>query len=310
MSSTVRPHAGSGDNSLDPVPRCLPLQQGDAVAVVAASSALESPKDLGAGLNVLASWGLDVSAATAMKARRWGYLAGTDAERRADLVPSSKSRLLACARGGWGAARLLEQPIQWPSGWLLGFSDVTTLLWARLAAGVTGGVHGPLVTTLASEPHWSQERLRQLLFGQQVAPLTGRTWRAGLGRGPLIVANLTVASHLLGSPFVPDLDGAILVLEDVGEAPYRLDRMLTQWRLLGLLQNLAGLAFGRFHRCDPDHDDSPGFQLEEVLRERSEDLGIPVLGDLPVGHGSGGNAALPLGRLAELDGDRGLLSLL
>jgi muramoyltetrapeptide carboxypeptidase len=124
------------------------------------------------------------------------------------------------------------------------------------------------------------------------------------------VANLTVASHLLGSPFVPDLDGAILVLEDVGEAPYRLDRMLTQWRLLGLLQNLAGLAFGRFHRCDPDHDDRPGFQLEEVLRERSEDLGIPVLGDLPVGHGSGGNAALPLGRLAELDGDRGLLSLL
>lgn len=290
-------------------PPLQPLQQGDGVAVVAASSALDDPHALQAGLDLLTSWGLEVRPHKAI-GRRWGYLAGTDQERRADLAPTPPARLLACARGGWGAARLLEEPLHWSPGWLLGFSDVTALLWARLAAGVPGGVHGPLLTTLANEPGWSQQRLRDLLFGQPIPPLQGCSWRGGRGRGPLVVANLTVASHLLGSSHVPQLNGAILVLEDVGEAPYRLDRMLTHWRLLGLLQNLAGLGFGRFSGCEERDGERSCFQLEEVLRERTADLAIPLLSELPVGHGAGGNAALPLGRMAELDGDRGLLSLI
>jgi len=279
------------------------------VAVVAASSALDDPDRLEAGLAVLASWGLTALDGDGRQ-RRWGYLAGTDRERHADLTPAASAPLLACARGGWGAARLLEQEIQWQPGWLLGFSDVTALLWARLAAGMDGGIHGPLLTTLANEPDWSQQRLRDLLFGQHPAPIQGRSWRSGVAQGPLVVANLTVASHLLGSPHVPDLNGAILVLEDVGEAPYRLDRMLTHWRLLGLLQNLAGLAFGRFSDCEDGDRERPGFSHIDVLQERTADLAIPILDGLPVGHGAGGNAALPLGRIAELDGDRGLLSLL
>jgi muramoyltetrapeptide carboxypeptidase len=125
----------------------------------------------------------------------------------------------------------------------------------------------------------------------------------------LLVANLTVASHLLGSPWIPSLDGAILILEDVGEAPYRIDRMLTHWRLCGALHRLAGLGFGSFSACEDDRPDQQSFTLKQVLEERTADLNIPRVMDLPVGHQSG-NAALPLGRQARLDGDRGQLSLL
>ena len=100
------------------------------------------------------------------------------------------------------------------------------------------------------------------------------------------------------------------MLEDVGEAPYRIDRMLTHWRLNGSLQGLAGLGFGNFEGCDDSSsDDSEGFNLEQVLEERTADLGIPRVMDLPVGHRSG-NAALPMGAMARLDGQTGRLSLL
>jgi muramoyltetrapeptide carboxypeptidase len=275
---------------------------------------------------------LEVGDSAALLGRRWGYLAGRDAERAAELTAEPaplasgepggrRVSLLACVRGGWGAARLLPEPSRplptWlePSSsdqWLLGFSDVTSLLWARWARGWTGGVHGPLLTTLASEPAWSQERLRDLLFGRGVAPLAGEGWVGGRAEGPLLTANLTVATHLLGTPHRPDLRGAIVVFEDVGEAPYRLERMLTHWRLSGALQHLAGLGLGSFSGCvDSDRDGEPEearFSAEQVLRERTADLGIPVVANLPVGH-TPGNAALPVGAWARLDGDAGRLEV-
>jgi muramoyltetrapeptide carboxypeptidase len=304
--------------TLNPLPLPPSLCRGDRVRPVAASSALGDGERLAAGLAILRDWGLEVEDNPALGGRRWGYLAGSDAERAADLHPGEPGcagpALYACARGGWGAARLLEQSLQQPEGWLLGFSDVTSLLWHRVAQGLGGGVHGPLLTTLAEEPHWSQERLRALLFGEPVAELEAVGWRAGVAVGPLLVANLTVASHLLGSPHLPSLQGAILVLEDVGEAPYRIERMLTHWRLCGALQQLAGLGFGSFEgwlEADgrADGPDDHRFDLDQVLRERSLDLGIPVVAHLPVGHAPG-NAALPLGALARLDGGLGRLSLL
>ena len=287
-----------------------PLQRGDRVRLVAASSALtsESRERLAAGVALLQDWGLQIEPSLASE-RRWGYLAGRDAERASDLGLDGAPALWACLRGGWGAARLLEQAdLALPDGWLLGFSDVTALLWAQRARGLGGGIHGPLLTTLAAEPAWSQQRLRQLLFGESLPPLLGSGWQPGCAQGPLLAANLTVATHLLGSSHCPALAGAILVLEDVGEAPYRLDRLLTHWRLCGALQQLAGLALGRFDDCDDPEGE--GFSCDQVLRERTADLGIPVLADLPVGHGDAGNAALPIGALARLDASGGSLSLL
>ena len=302
-----------------------PLRPGDRVQLVAASSALDgedAQARLQAGIAVLERWGLQVEPALVQE-RRWGYLAGRDPERRGDLEAAARlgAELLACVRGGWGAARLLEEPLGLPHRWLLGFSDVTSLLWAQLAQGQGGAIHGPLLTTLAAEPAWSQERLRQLLFGEPLADLQGVGWSSGAATGPLLAANLTVATHLLGTPHLPNLRGAILVLEDVGEAPYRIERMLTHWRLSGALQQLAGIGLGQFTDCDdtPPEDDTSNapsneqardrFSLEQVLRERTADLGVPVLSGLPVGHVAG-NAALPLGAWAELDADGGRLRVL
>ncbi len=302
-----------------------PLRPGDRVRLVAASSALAERQRLEAGIAVLEGWGLKVDLPFS-PGRRWGYLAGQDHERLADLLPGGEAgstgertapvepaALLACVRGGWGAARLLEQPLPLPEGWLLGFSDVTSLLLAQQARGLRGAVHGPMVTTLATEPSWSQNRLRRLLFGEAPGALQGIPWGGGQAEGPLLVANLTVATHLLGTEHLPDLRGAVLILEDVGEAPYRIERMLTHWRLCGALQQLAGIGFGSFQGCEEPDEElvSAGerFSLEHVLRERTADLGIPVLAGLPVGH-EPGNGALPLGVPCRLDGECGELSLL
>ena len=291
-----------------------PLQPGDRVQMVAASSALigdAALARLAAGISVLEGWGLEVKRPP-LVGRSWGYLAGRDQERRGDLEAAARrgADLLACMRGGWGAARLLEQPLALPCRWLLGFSDVTSLLWAQLAQGQGGAIHGPLLTTLGAEPAWSQERLRAVLFGDPLAPLQGEGWVGGSAKGPLLAANLTVATHLLGTPHLPDLRGAILVLEDVGEAPYRIERMLTHWRLCGALQQLGGIGLGAFSDCDGNSEaaSSDCFSLEQVLRERTADLGMPVVAGLPVGHVAG-NAALPLGAMAELDGESGQLRM-
>jgi|LakMenE18May11ns_1017448.scaffolds.fasta_scaffold9934467_2 muramoyltetrapeptide carboxypeptidase len=301
------------------LPLPAPLQRGDAVRLVAASSALEESARLEAGLELLRAWGLAVQQpAVAVSERRWGYLAGRDHERAADLAPSAartrEPALWACVRGGWGSARLLEGPLDLPAGWLLGFSDATSLLLERVRRGLGGGIHGPMLTSLAGEPEWSRERLRRLLFGETIDDLEGVGWRGGMAEGPLLVANLTVATHLLGTPHLPALEGAILILEDVGEAPYRIDRMLTHWRLSGALRQLAGIGFGSFEGCEEADSRAAEpaerrFSVEQVLRERSLGLGIPVVAHLPVGHAPG-NAALPLGVIARLDGGQGRLRLL
>jgi muramoyltetrapeptide carboxypeptidase len=121
----------------------------------------------------------------------------------------------------------------------------------------------------------------------------------------LLPANLTVATHLLGTFVQPNLDGVILALEDVTEAPYRIDRMLTQWRMSGAFQGVRGIALGRFSRCDPPKE-VPSWTVEEVLRDRLGDLGIPIVSDLPFGH-EGANAALPVGQWVELDADNATL---
>lgn len=295
---------------LNPNTQPEPLKVGDEVITVATSHFLDSEEQLLNGYQVLKSWGL-ICRPHQIIGRRWGYLAGKDNQRFQDLHPKEPAPLFAFARGGWGAARLLEKSHIWGNGWLFGYSDVTSILLARLAAGFHGNVHGPLICDLAKEPEWSKNRLKCILFGERVPDLKGEPWIGGTANGPVIVANLTVASHLIGTKYLPDMKGSILLLEDIGEEPYRIDRMLTQWRLAGLLQGLAGIGFGIFKDCQAplDSKSDETFSLQEVLEERCKDLGIPVVGNLPIGHIEG-NASLPLGRMATIDGNKGSLSLL
>ena len=287
----------------------LPLQPGDLLHVIAPSGTLREFESFQRGVEIWRSRGYRVEFTLGYD-DRWGYLAGTDVDRRQQLLTALKDldcRGILCARGGYGGARLLEA-WSWSGHapkWLIGFSDITSLLMSLSQQGISG-VHAPLLTTLAAEPDWSVQRLFDWVEGRSLPPLQGTGWGGGQASGLLLPVNLTVATNLLGTPAQPDFADTILALEDVGEAPYRIDRMLTQWRLCGALKQVKGIALGRFSQCDLPAT-IPSFTVEEVLRDRLGDLGIPIVSDLPFGH-DGANAALPVGINAQLDGDRGHLT--
>ena len=239
---------------------------------------------------------------------QWRYFSGRDQERAGELArawtdPSIDA--VISLGGGWGSARVLEAGFEFPRRpkWSLGFSDSCSLLLAQWAAGLPGAIHG---STCGPEDQW--QRTVDLLKGRPVAPLDGRGIVPGVGEGFLVVTNLTVGTHLIGTPWMPHLDGTILVLEDVGEAPYRVDRMLTQWRSAGLLDKVAGVACGRFSWMEDDIRQGD-FSMEEILENRLGGLGVPLVVNLPIGHGLP-NQALPLGQRARLDGRHGRLALL
>jgi muramoyltetrapeptide carboxypeptidase len=310
------------------------LQPGDLLRVISPSGTLRELTNFERGIEIWKSRGYRVELSPGFD-DRWGYLAGSDENRLrqlADALNDPDCRGILCARGGFGSTRLLEKgkvgqqenakleesenapyPIphaQFPMPdshspkWLIGFSDITALLWNQDKLGIWG-VHGPLVTTLAAEPDWSTDRLFDCIEGRPLESLQGKGWAGGKATGRLLPANLTVATHLLGAPYQPDLTGVVLAFEDVSEAPYRVDRMLTTWRMAGAFAGVRGIALGRFSRCEVDPK-IPSFSIEEVLRDRLGDLNIPIVSDLPFGH-DGVNAALPVGIMATLDADSGLL---
>lgn len=299
-------------DSLSPCQLPPPLKPGNLLRVIAPSGALRKFEAFHKGVEIWRSRGYRIELQANWDARD-GYLAGTDAERRQQLAAAwqdSECRGLLCSRGGYGSTRLLED-WQWSMAgqstpkWLIGFSDITPLLWSLSQLGIAG-VHSPVLTTLPDEPEWSINRLFDCVEGRPLAPLTGVGWGGGKVKGILLPANFTVATHLLGTPVQPPMKGTILALEDVGEAPYRIDRMLTQWRMSGGFQEVRGIALGRFSSCEVS-EEFPSWTVEEVLRDRLGDLGIPIVSDLPFGH-EGVNASLPVGQIVELDGDKGTLS--
>lgn len=289
-----------------------PLKPGDLLRVIAPSGALREFEAFERSLEIWRSRGYRLEISPKID-DKWGYFAARDEIRRHQLAAAWQDpdcRGIICTRGGFGSTRILED-WNWQSNsalpkWLIGFSDITALLWSLYTAGVSG-VHAPVLTTLADEPDWSIERLFDWLEGRPIAPLKGCGWGDGVVTGTLLPGNLTVATHLLGTPILPHLDGVILALEDVTEAPYRIDRMLTQWRLSGALSQVCGIALGGFTRCEAPPS-IPSFSVEEVLRDRLGDLNIPIVSNLAFGHDSP-NAALPVGVEATLDGDSGILAI-
>ncbi|MEL6470688.1 MAG: LD-carboxypeptidase [Cyanobacteria bacterium J06623_4] len=294
-----------------------PLVPGDLLYVISPSGGLQPSENFEAGLDIWRQRGYRLHLCDGYDAC-WGYLAGSDDNRRQQLMtalhdPHCKGIL--CARGGYGGTRLLEG-WSWPTladstgpKWLIGFSDITSLLWSLSKHGVSG-IHGPVLTTLAEEPDWSVERLFRWVEHHQMSAIAGKGWHetdnGTDAEGILLPGNLCVATHLLGTAAEPDLKNVILAFEDVGEAPYRLDRMLTQWRSMGKFAQVRGIALGRFSGWEPN---KPGQTLtvEEVMRDRLSDLGIPIVSDLPFGH-DGVNAALPVGLPVRLSAKTGELS--
>lgn len=261
---------------------------------------------------------------------RHGYLAGTDESRAADInamFADPSVRAVFAARGGWGSARVLPY-LDWKAisanpKLLIGFSDITALHMAIAARGGfptihasnAGNVWGP--TTMDTFRRLAFDAalpFYQSRFGAGMAPAVSgaggvETLRPGNASGRLIGGNLTVLSTLMGTPFLPSFDGAILFLEDVDEAVYSVDRMLTQLVLGGVLKRVAGVVFGRCARCGTAGSSGGGFTLSDVLTRHLRPLGVPVFSGAMIGHISN-QLSLPVGVRAELDADAGTIRIL
>ena len=231
------------------------------------------------------------------------YAAGRLDRRQAGLltaVEDPDTRAIFCARGGFGTMHLLPalDLRGRASQVLVGFSDVTALHLAWHAAG-RPSVHGPVVTQLGEIDDGARAALVAILEEPAPPPpLPGTgTLVAGRARGPLVGGNLAVLASLVGTPFLPPLAGAVLLLEDVAEPPYRIDRMWTQLAFAGVFDQVAGVVLGGFTGCDP-RDGS--YTLDEVLADLAAAAGVPCAAGFPVGHGAA-NVPLPLGVEVELD---------
>ncbi|HUG83097.1 MAG TPA: LD-carboxypeptidase, partial [Euzebya sp.] len=229
-----------------------------------------------------------------------------------------------CLRGGEGCMRTLlalpehaiEQIRAARPKPLIGFSDITILhAWLQAQVG-WASFSGPMLTTFAEATTYTIEGFRQALTSPTpfvVAPSPEgpvvRTVVGGRAHGRLVGGCLSLVQALIGTPWQPDLDGALLCLEDIGEPPRRIDQMLTQLLAAGLLDRISGIVIGELVRCTPDvrGDAYPhSLTIEQVLDELLVPLGIPILHGLPIGHGRN-IATLPLGVRAELDADAGVL---
>jgi muramoyltetrapeptide carboxypeptidase len=186
----------------------------------------------------------------------------------------------------------------------IGFSDITALLTAITTRSGLVSFHGPVVTTLAKAPEATRNTLLGAISSDmplEVQPANGVVIQAGRARGALIGGNLTTLCHLLGTPFEPRFKRRILLLEDRGEALYRIDRMLVQMKLAGCFDEIAGLILGSFEGCGSLDG------VFEVFQDHFKDISAPILAGFDVGHGAQ-NLTMPLGIDATLDTDRQILS--
>lgn len=250
---------------------------------------------------------------------RMGYLAGRDEDRLADLNWAIHDRTIDavwCIRGGYGCTRLLhgldyDAWTRTPKA-LIGFSDVSALHAAIGERANLVTFHGP--TARGNLTPFARRSLQRALMMEGADPLETATANAAVVRSGVVVGrlaggNLAVLTALCGTPFMPKLDGAILVLEDVNEAVYRIDRMLIQLRSSGALAGIAGIGFGQFTEMATDASAGGERPLADVFAETAESLKVPCVSGLPVGHVDD-QWTLPLGAIAELDADGGALRVI
>ncbi|HEU5059989.1 MAG TPA: LD-carboxypeptidase [Kofleriaceae bacterium] len=292
------------------------LRPGDTVAIVAPASPVPGER-LRAGLAAAGDrYRLrlpdDIDRAT-------GYLAGSDQRRAEELNRALRDpdvRAVWLARGGYGILRLLPlldaDALRADPKPIIGFSDATALLgWALAAAGVRG-IHGPVVVQLGALPPEDAAWLFALLEGRAEGPLATGLEPVGAparGRveGPIIGGNLILLGHLVRTAAFPSLAGALLLIEEVDEKPYSIDRCLTSIELCGALDRVAGALVGDFTACvDPKY---PAPDAHQVADERLRAFALAGLRGAPIGHGAR-NRAVPFGGRCALDLDRGTAELL
>ncbi|MFO8163156.1 MAG: S66 peptidase family protein [Thermodesulfobacteriota bacterium] len=286
--------------------QCLLPNQ--SVGIIAPASPVQE-SEISKGLQLLESFPLKIKQGKHLF-DHLNYLAGSDYDRVSDLHEMfSNPEVVAifCARGGYGSARLLEKIdfdlIQKNPKIMVGFSDLTALLLAIYKETGLITIHGPTLSDLPKGINWEHlSRLIATLYKPQVYFKQGKEMHKGTAKGILLGGNLSTICALLDTPFLPSFENAILFLEEKGESPYRLDRMLTQLLLSGRLNALSALIIGQIENCGEQNI------ICRLLSERLGGLKMPVVKGLPVGHGNE-NISLPLGLPAVLDTERMLLTI-
>lgn len=249
---------------------------------------------------------------------KYGFVAGSDEQRLADLHAAfrdPKVKAVWPVRGGYGCTRLLPlidfELMRANPKLLIGYSDITALLVAFYQKVGLVGIHGPLGSSTFSP--FNERNLMPLLTqvkeGHTIhLPPTGASLVSGKTKGILVGGNLSLLAAMAGTSWAMDATDKLVFLEDVGESPYRIDRMLTQLRQSAHLDRAKGIILGEFVDCEADPEDN-SLSLRETLEDRLKPLGIPTILGLPFGHGDA-NCALPIGIMAELDADAGRLIFL
>jgi muramoyltetrapeptide carboxypeptidase len=304
------------------------LRRGDVVGLVEPAGFTDDQFDLDLIKESIAAMGLVPRPAPHLLAR-YGYLAGKDRDRAADvnaMYADDRVRAVFAVRGGWGSARILPylnfDVIRANPKLLIGFSDITALHMAFAARAGFTTIHGPNAASAWGKLSW--DSFRELVFDgatpayrtpeatdDRLVQRAGRirTIRPGKASGRLLGGNLTVLTALMGTPYLPDFAGSILFLEDIGEAEYRIDRMLTQLALGGVLRRVAGVVFGQCTDCRNTGPSIGGFTLSEVLKQHLEPLGVPVFQGALIGH-IPNQFSMPIGIRAEIDASAGTIRML
>ena len=329
LAASALPLSGLASATIAAPARLLPvpLARGDTVGLVSPSSATDDSLNLQLAGEAMEALGFKVKTGAHYDGRR-GHLAGTDAERAGDLNAMFSDRTIKaiiCTRGGSGAARLLPlldyAVIRRNPKVLLGYSDITALHSAIQAKTGLVTFHGPIGS--GSWNRFNVDQFQRVLLngelveyrnkseaGDELVPRQNRTVtiRGGKARGELVGGNLTVLTALAGSAYLPDFSGKILFLEDVSEAPYRVDRMFSTLKLMGALDKVAGVIFGECTDCRPG-DGYGSLTLEQILDDYLLPLNIPAYRGAMIGHRRE-QFIVPVGGKVELDADAGTFRLL
>jgi muramoyltetrapeptide carboxypeptidase len=296
------------------------LVPGDLV-VVPAPGGPSNATAVGRGIAILESWGLRVEL-TEHALDTFGYLSAPDADRLADLnyaLAHPEAKALMTVRGGYGTTRIIDEAdieaLEDHPKLVIGYSDITALHFAIAERTGIPSLHSPMMAWSSNNTAETAESLRKavmttdpIVLKQDETVSTHEVVISGKATGKLLGGNLSLMAAEPDESNWPDLDGAILLIEEVDEARYRVDNMLTRILRAGHFDNLAGIAVGQFEP-DPDDEYKPGeWTMNEVLMDRLGGLGVPVLGGLKVGHGLDPRV-VPLGTEAVLDTGAGTLTV-
>jgi len=302
-----------------PLLRPQKLVKGDFIGLITPASPVADSSLVERGVRYLESQGYRVVVGENV-GKRYGYLAGTDEERAADLhsmFEKKEVKAIFCLRGGYGTPRLLSlinyKRIARNPKIFVGYSDVTALQLAFWTKCRLITFHGPMagvemaqqMDPFTEEMFWrcvtSSQRLGAIPLSEDVQVL-----RKGEARGRLLGGNLSLLVSVLGTPYQPDFSGAIIFAEETSEEPYRVDRMMTHLHNAGVFRKASGLVLGQFTGCIPTDATKPSLSTEEVLRNSAQKFAKPALANLPFGHAAR-TMTLPVGVRVRFDGGRRLL---